>query len=59
MKVLTPWRPRRELETLQQRMDDMWERLTREFFDPSWRERPRREAAAMFKNGLRFKNAQG
>ena len=46
MDALTPWRPMRELETFRQRMDDMFERLTREFFGPGWRERPRREAEA-------------
>jgi HSP20 family protein len=46
MNELTPWRPRRELETIRQRMDDMFERLTREFFGREWRERPRREAEA-------------
>ena len=46
MDALTRWRPMRELETLQQRMDDMFERLTGQFFGPSWRERPRREAEA-------------
>ncbi|HEV8715938.1 MAG TPA: Hsp20/alpha crystallin family protein [Candidatus Binatia bacterium] len=46
MDALTPWRPMRELETLRQRMDDMFGRLTREFFGPGWRERPRGEAEA-------------
>ena len=46
MDALTPWRPLRELETIRQRTDDMFERLTREFFGPSWQERPRREAEA-------------
>jgi HSP20 family protein len=45
MDALTPWRPRRELDTLSRRMDDMFNRLTREFFGPGWWERPRREAA--------------
>ena len=30
MKALTPWRPRRELDTLSRRMDEMFDRLTRE-----------------------------
>jgi HSP20 family protein len=46
MDALTPWRPMRELETIRQRMDDMFGRLTREFFGPGWRERPSGEAAA-------------
>jgi len=39
MKGLTPWRPMRELETLQRRMDDLFERLTGRFFGPGERER--------------------
>ena len=46
MDTLTPWRPRRELETLQRRMDDMCNRLTRQLFGPGWWERPRGEAEA-------------
>ncbi len=46
MDALTPWRPMRELETLSRRMDDMFGRLTRDFFGPGWRERPRGEAEA-------------
>jgi HSP20 family protein len=34
MRALTPWRPRRELETLQRRMDDLFDRLTERFFGP-------------------------
>jgi HSP20 family protein len=45
MKALTPRKPRRELDTLSRRMDDMFDRLTREFFSPGWWERPRAEAA--------------
>ena len=46
MNELTPWRPRRELETLSRRMDDMFDRLTRGFFGPGWRERSRQETEA-------------
>lgn len=46
MDALTRWKPMRELETLRQRMDDMFGQLTREFFGPGWRERPRGEAEA-------------
>lgn len=46
MDALTRWKPMRELETLRQRMDDMFGQLTREFFGPSGREHPRGEAAA-------------
>lgn len=45
MDALTPWKPMRELETLSRRMDDMFDRLTREFFGPSWWDRPRMETA--------------
>lgn len=31
MAALTPWKPMRELETLSRRMDDMFNRLPREF----------------------------
>jgi len=46
MDALTPWRPMRELATIRQRMDDMFDRLTGEFFGPSWWKQPRREAEA-------------
>jgi HSP20 family protein len=36
----------RELDTIRQRMDDMFERLTGDFFGRSWRQRPRGEAEA-------------
>ena len=45
MAALVPWRPMRELETQSRRMDEMFNRLTREFFGPGWWERPREEAA--------------
>jgi HSP20 family protein len=45
MAALTPWKPMRELDTLSRRMDDMFSRLTQEFFGPGWRERPRMGAA--------------
>ena len=35
MKSLTPWRPMRELETLQHKMEDMFERLSDRFRAPS------------------------
>jgi len=38
MKGLTPWRPIRELETIQRRMDDLFERLTGRFVGPGERE---------------------
>jgi HSP20 family protein len=44
MDALTPWKPMRELATLSRRMDDIFNRLTREFFGPGWRERPPAEA---------------
>jgi len=34
MKSLTPWRPMRELETLQHKMEDMFERLSDRFLAP-------------------------
>lgn len=46
MNALTPWHPMRELETLSHRMDELFDRLTRQFFGPEWRERPTREAEA-------------
>jgi HSP20 family protein len=45
MDALTPWKPLRELDTLSRRMDEMFDRLTRGFFGPGWRERPREKAA--------------
>jgi HSP20 family protein len=39
MKALTPWRPMRELETMRQHMDDLFERMTERFFGPGERER--------------------
>lgn len=39
MRSLTPWRPMRELETLQHKMEDMFERLSDRFLAPG--ERPR------------------
>ncbi len=36
MRALTPWRPLREMETMQRRMEDMFERV----FGPWDRERP-------------------
>ena len=32
MKSLTPWRPMRELESLQQRMDHLFDRFSERFF---------------------------
>jgi HSP20 family protein len=46
MAALVPWRPIRELETIQRRMDDVLDQLTRQFFGPRWWEHPRGEAAA-------------
>jgi len=37
MKALTPWKPMRELETLRQRMDDLFEHLSGRFFGPGER----------------------
>ena len=37
MKSLTPWRPMRELETLQHKMEDMFERLSDRFLAPGER----------------------
>jgi HSP20 family protein len=34
MKSVTPWRPMRELETLQRKMEDMFERLSDRFLAP-------------------------
>src|SRR6266545_604522 len=39
MAALVPWRPMRELETMQRRMDDLFERLTERFFGPWGQER--------------------
>jgi HSP20 family protein len=39
MKPVTPWRPMRELETLQRRMDELFDQLTGRFFGPGERER--------------------
>jgi HSP20 family protein len=39
MKALSPWRPMRELETIRQHMDDLFERMTERFFGPGERER--------------------
>ena len=39
MKALTPWRPMRELETIQRRMDDLFKDLSERFFGPGARER--------------------
>ena len=39
MSALIPWRPMRELENIQQRMDEMLDRLTGRFFSPEGRER--------------------
>jgi HSP20 family protein len=39
MKDLTPWRPMRELETIQRRMEELFERLSGRFFGPGERER--------------------
>ena len=44
MKALTPWKPKGELDTLSRGMEEMFDRLTQEFFGPGWRERPRPEA---------------
>lgn len=40
MRSLTPWRPRHELEGLEHRMEDMFDRWTERFFGPWERERP-------------------
>lgn len=45
MNTVTRWRPGRELDTLSRRMEEMFDRLTREFFGPGWGARPREEAA--------------
>ena len=39
MKSVTPWRPRRDLETLQHNMEEMFERLSDRFFSPGERHR--------------------
>jgi HSP20 family protein len=39
MKALTPWRPLRDLDTLRQHMDDLFERMSGRFFGPGERER--------------------
>jgi HSP20 family protein len=46
MAALASWKPTRELETIQRGMDDMFDRLTREFFGPERWERPRERAEA-------------
>lgn len=45
MSALVPWRSRRDLDPLSRRMDEMFDRLTRDFFGSGWSERPRAEAA--------------
>lgn len=45
MSALVPWRSMREMDTVSRRMEDMFDRLTREFFGPARLERPRAEAA--------------
>ncbi len=47
MKALTPWRPMRELETIRQRMDDLFERMSERFFGPGERERSVWETEAL------------
>jgi HSP20 family protein len=37
MKALTPWKPRRELETLRQHMDDLFTHMSERFFGPGER----------------------
>ena len=44
MSALVPWRGIRELDTLSRRMNDTFERLTKEFFGSGGWERPRTEA---------------
>ena len=39
MKALTPWRPMRDLENLHRSMDEMFDRLSEQFFGPAERER--------------------
>lgn len=34
MKALTPWKPMRDLDTLRQHMDDLFERMSERFFGP-------------------------
>jgi HSP20 family protein len=46
MDALTPWKPLRELETIQRHMDDIFDRLTGQFFGPRWWEHPRGEVEA-------------
>lgn len=41
MAALTPWRPRRDLAAMERSMDDMFDRLSREFFGPGWGRRSR------------------
>lgn len=46
MAALTPWQPQQELASMERGMDEMFDRLTREFFGPGWRRRSRWEAEA-------------
>jgi HSP20 family protein len=39
MKALTPWRPTRELDTLRRSMDEMFDRITEQFFGLTGQER--------------------
>ena len=39
MKALTPWRPMRDLDTLREHLDDLFERLSGRFFGPGERDR--------------------
>lgn len=52
MSALVPWRPMREVDTLSRRMEDMFDRLTHEFFGAGWLDRPRAEAAMMWEPAI-------
>jgi HSP20 family protein len=52
MSALVPWRSMREMDPLSRRMDEMFDRLTRDFFGPRWPERSRAEAATMWEPAI-------
>ena len=41
MAALTPWRPRRDLAAMERSMEEMFDRLSGDFFGPGWGRRAR------------------
>lgn len=52
MSALIPWRFMREMDPWSRRMDDRFDRLTREFFGSGWVDRPRVEVAMMWEPAI-------